>query len=200
MYRIIEKQATVSIPPSKLGEDYGETIAELTRLTYEGFFDDHANLFILISEVVPVGQGHIVHADANVYQNVSFNALVYTPKLHEVVNGEVVEILKFGAFIRFGPMEGLLHISQVLDERVNVDLGNGRLIGEESTKELKVGDRVRVRIVTLSINERNPNHSRIGFTMRQPGLGKLEWLDQTRKEAEEREKEAKMQTNFTNRD
>lgn len=181
MYRIIEKEATVSIPPSKLGDEYNEVIAELASSTYEGVFDGSSNLFILISDVVPIGQGHIVHADANVYQNVSFNALVYTPKLHEIVNGVVVEILKFGAFIRFGPLEGLLHISQVLDERVNVDVGNNRLVGEESGRELKVGDKVRARIVTLSINERNPKHSRIGFTMRQPGLGKLEWLEEKRK-------------------
>jgi len=66
-----------------------------------------------------------------------------------------------------------------------VDLGNQRLVSDETKKELKVGDKVRVRIVTLNINERNPKYSRIGFTMRQPGLGKMEWLEEKRTEDEQ---------------
>ena len=37
---------------------------------------------------------------------------------------------------------------------------------------------MRARIVALSINERNPRESKIGLTMRQPGLGKIEWLEE----------------------
>jgi len=51
-----------------------------------------------------------------------------------------------------------------------------------------VDDLIRARIVTYKINERNPNESRIGLTMRQPGLGKLEWLEETRRELEEGKK------------
>jgi DNA-directed RNA polymerase subunit E' len=94
-----------------------------------------------------------------------------------VVEGTVVEILKFGAFVRFGPLDGLVHISQVMDDHIDVDIGNMRLVGKESKRDLKVGDRVRARIVSMSMNERSPRESRIGLTMRQPGLGKIEWLD-----------------------
>jgi DNA-directed RNA polymerase, subunit E'' len=41
---------------------------------------------------------------------------------------------------------------------------------------LRVGDKVRARIVTISINEISPRESKIGLTMRQPGLGKHEWI------------------------
>lgn len=185
MYRIIEKQETVSIPPDELEADYEEVVTELTKNTFEGTVGKNKDMVISASEVVTEGQGFIVHGDGNVYQRVRFNALVFTPKIYEIVNGIVVEVLKFGAFIRFGPLEGLLHISQIMDERVDVDLANERLVGRESEKELKVGDLVRLRVVTCSINERNPKQSRIGFTMRQSGLGKLDWLEKERKEDKE---------------
>jgi len=184
MYRIISKEDTVRIPPSKLEEDYDNTITELTKYTFEGTIDSFRNLTLSISEVKPIGQGHIVHGDGSVYQRVEYNALIFAPPRHEIVHGVVLEVLKFGAFVRFGPLEGLLHISQIMDDHVDVDLVNERLIGKETGREIKVGDLIRARIVTYKINERNPNESRIGLTMRQPGLGKLEWLEETRKELE----------------
>ena len=100
--------------------------------------------------------------------------------VNEVVEGHVCEVLKFGAFVRFGPLDGLLHISQVMDDRIDVDEQNQRLIGKDTKRDVKIGDLVRTRIVTLSFNERNPRESKIGLTMRQPGLGKLEWIAEDR--------------------
>ena len=37
---------------------------------------------------------------------------------------------------------------------------------------------VRVRVVTLSLNEREPRDSKIGLTMRQAGLGTALWLEE----------------------
>jgi DNA-directed RNA polymerase subunit E' len=74
-----------------------------------------------------------------------------------------------------------------MDERVNVDERNQRLIGVESKKDIKVGHKVRVRIVSLSLSEISPRDSRIGLTMRQPGLGRLEWIAEARKKKEKGE-------------
>ena len=93
--------------------------------------------------------------------------------------------------MRFGPLDGLLHISQIMDDHIEVDLKNERLIGKETKRELRIDDKVRARIVAISINERNPRESKIGLTMRQPGLGKLEWLDdEFRKRTEPESEEA----------
>jgi DNA-directed RNA polymerase subunit E' len=35
-------------------------------------------------------------------------------------------------------------------------------------------------VVALSLNEREPRESKIGLTMRQPGLGTLAWLEKER--------------------
>jgi DNA-directed RNA polymerase subunit E' len=63
-----------------------------------------------------------------------------------------------------------------MDGRIDIDLDNQRLIGKDTKKDLKAGDKVRVKIVNLNLNSSNVRDSRIGFTMKQMGLGKLQWL------------------------
>src|SRR2546425_12179610 len=104
-----------------------------------------------------------------------FDALVFAPTLQEIVEGTVIEILKFGAFVRFGPLDGLLHITQVMDDRVDVDEEGQRLIGKDTKRDLRIGDKVRTRIVAVSLNDRAPRESKIGLTMRQPALGQRDW-------------------------
>ncbi len=191
MYKIIEKTDTVRVPPSRLGEDLDFIVTELTHFNYEGKMDRDHNLTVLTTNIDLIGPGRIVHGDGGVYQNVRYDALIFKPAMQEIITGTVCEVLKFGAFIRFGPLDGLLHISQIMDDHIDIDLGNERLIGRESKRDLRIGDKVRARIVSISFNERNPRESKIGLTMRQPGLGKLEWLEEDRLEAEGRGNKAK---------
>ena len=72
----------------------------------------------------------------------------------------------------------MLHVSQISDEYINFDEKNARLICQESKRFIGVGDTVRVRVVTLSLNEREPRDSKIGLTMRQAGLGTALWLEE----------------------
>ena len=177
MYKKLVRQNVIRIPPEYLSKEILPTIERLTHINFEGKMDKNNNLTVLITNIEPVGHGKIVHGDGAVYQNVKYEALVFEPQLHEIIYGSVCEILKFGAFVRFGPLDGLLHISQIMDDHIDIDIENERLLGKETKRELRVKDRVRARIVSISINERNPRESRIGLTMRQPGLGKVEWLD-----------------------
>lgn len=178
MYMITEAERKVRVPPKNLGEDITEAIDNLTWDTFEGRFNEDKSLTVLIKDVEPLGPGRIVHGDGAVYQTVRYNQLVFKVKDNEVVEGIVVEILKFGAFVRFGPLDGLLHISQVMDDRVDIDEVNQKLVGKESGRTLSVGDRVRARVVSLDLNDKNPQDSKIGLTMRQPGLGKLQWIEE----------------------
>ena len=110
---------------------------------------------------------------------------MFKPRENEIIEGVVVEILKFGAFVRFGPLDGLLHISQVMDDRVDIDEANQRLVGKETGRFLAVGDVVKARVVSIDLNEKNPQDSKIGLTMRQPGLGKIQWLDEDHKKKQD---------------
>jgi DNA-directed RNA polymerase subunit E' len=108
--------------------------------------------------------------------------LVFKPELHELVYGKVSEITNFGAFIDMGPMRGMIHISQTMDDYVSFSKDEA-LLGKNSKRTLKVGDLCLARVVAISHKGNDP---KIGLTMRQPGLGKLEWIkeDQAKREAE----------------
>jgi DNA-directed RNA polymerase subunit E' len=186
MYYLDHRRAVVRIPPERLGLRLETVLPELAQQQFEGKLVDGQNLTVLIRDVKSIDEGHIIHGDAGVYQEVEYNALLFRPEIQEVVEGSLVEIRKFGAFVRFGPLDGLLHVSQVMDDRVNIDEHNQRLVGVETKKDLKVGYKVRGRIVSLSLSEISPRDSRIGLTMRQPGLGRLEWIVEAHKKAEER--------------
>lgn len=181
MYVKTQAERVVRIPPAELNEDISDVIDKLTWDSYEGKFGNDKDLCVLIENVQTKGAGRIVHGDGAVYQTVVFDQLVYKLKDNEIIEGQVVEIAKFGAFIRFGPLDGLLHISQVMDDRVDIDEENKRLIGKDTGRTLNVGDTVRARIVSIDINDKNPQDSRIGLTMRQPGLGRLEWIEEDQK-------------------
>jgi len=180
MYMLTEVEKVVRIPPDKLGNDIEDVIDQLTWDAYEGRLGEDKAFTVLVRNVRPEGDGRIVHGDGAVYQTVKFDQLVFKPKENEIIEGVVVEVLKFGAFVRFGPLDGLLHISQVMDDRVDIDEANQRLIGEKNGRFLAVGDIVKARIVSIDLNEKNPQDSKIGLTMRQPGLGKLQWLEEDR--------------------
>jgi len=190
MYMLTEAERIVRIPPAELNEDIEKVIDALTWESFEGRIGDDKEITVLIRNVRPVGPGRIVHGDGAVYQTVKYDQVVFKLKDNEMIEGVVVEILKFGAFVRFGPLDGLLHISQVMDDRVDIDEVNHRLIGKDTGRSLVEGDIVKARVVSIDLNEKNPQDSKIGLTMRQPGLGKLQWIDDDHKNKLQQQKEA----------
>ena len=186
MYYLDHRRDVVRIPPQRLGPELENVLTELAQQQFEGKLVDGLSLAVTIRDVKPIGEGHIIHGDGGVYQEVEYQALLFRPEIQEVVEGAVVEIRKFGAFVRFGPLDGLLHVSQIMDDRVNIDEHNQRLVGVETKRDLKVGYKVRARVVSLSLSEISPRDSRIGLTMRQPALGRLEWIVEAHKKAEEK--------------
>ena len=160
--------------------DLDEAVRKLTQHSFEGKMDKRKNLTVVATDIERVGDGRIIHCDGGVYQDVVYNALVYKPDLQEIVEGFICEVVDFGVFVRLGPLDALLHISQIMDDHMDVDLVNHRIVGKETKRDLNLGDKIRARIVTVSLNEQNPRESKIGLTMRQAGLAKLEWLDEDR--------------------
>lgn len=186
MYYVDHRRDVVRIPPARLGPELETVLVELAQQQFEGKLVDGQSLAVTIRDVKPIGEGHIIHGDGGVYQEVEYEALLFRPEIQEVVEGAVVEIRKFGAFVRFGPLDGLLHVSQIMDDRVNIDEHNQRLVGVETKRDLKVGYKVRARVVSLSLSEISPRDSRIGLTMRQPALGRFEWVTEAHRRADEK--------------
>jgi DNA-directed RNA polymerase subunit E' len=189
MYYKIQLDDKVRVPPNRLGEDLEKVILEVLQEHLEGSIDKEIGIFICVTRVLAVGDGEIVPGDGGVYYDVRFEALVLRLALQEVIEGVVVETTSFGAFISLGPIDAMLHVSQISDEYINFDEKNARLICQESKRFIGVGDSVRARVVTLSLNEREPRDSKIGLTMRQAGLGTALWLEEEMNLEKEKAKE-----------
>ena len=178
MYRKVRLVDIIRIPPQRLEEDLETVIAETLRDKLEGRIDKTLGSIVAVIEVVEIGEGHILVGDGAVYYEVSFNAIAYKPEQQEIIEGSVVEIVNFGAFVAVGPVDCLVHVSQIADEFMTYDEKNARLTSRETNRSLNEGDHVRARIVTVSLNEHDPRESKIGLTMRQPALGRIEWIEE----------------------
>ncbi len=184
MYKIISIEDTVRIPPRRFSENLSDVITQELEMMMVGRIDKEVGLVLAVKEIDEVGNGKILLGDGAAYYKTKFKVLVYTPEVNEVVEGTVTELTEFGAFVNFGPLDGLIHVSQITEDFMSYDDKNAAFIGRESAKILKVGDVVKARIVTVSIKQRIGD-SKIGLTMRQPYLGKLEWIEESLKKQQE---------------
>ena len=191
MYYKLKLNDKVRVPPEKMGDDLNTVILDELQEQFEGSIDKEMGIFIAVTGVNRVGEGEIVYSDGGVYYDVDFEAVVLRLDLQEIVEGVVVETTSFGAFISLGPIDAMLHMSQISDEYIDYDEKNSRLVCKESARHVGVGDTVRARVVALSLNERDPRESKIGLTMRQPGLGTLDWLKEEKEKEESGKKKEK---------
>jgi DNA-directed RNA polymerase subunit E' len=192
MYKRMKLEGIVRIPPDQMGNPLEDAVEMALRNKYEAVVDKTLGTIVAVLGIERIGEGRILAGDGAVYYDVDFDAVVFKPEMQEIIEGEVVEIVKFGAFLSMGPFDGLLHVSQITNEYISYDEKNARLVSKESSKALAEGEKVRARIIAVSLNEKEPRESKIGLTMRQTGLGKLDWLDSIQKaEAVSAEAEAK---------
>jgi len=184
MYKRVRLRDTVEVPPRHLADVSPDLVKKLLQDKLEGRMDEDVGSVVSVIDVKDIGEGAVLPNKPGVYYEAEFDALTFDPQMQEVVDGEVVEVVNFGAFVGIGPVDGLLHVSQISDEYLAYDEEGQALASRESNRALGTGDAVRARIVTKSIDERNPRDSKIGLTAKQVGLGKHGWL------TEEREKRA----------
>ncbi len=175
MFKIITLKDTIRIPPEAFGEPIQTVGREQLRMKYEGMVDSELGYVVAVTDIEVNPVGKIVPGDGATYHRVAFSLLTFYPEVQEVVEGEVVEIADFGAFVRVGPIDALLHVSQLMDDYISHDEKQGVLMGKETRRRLMTGDHVRVRITAVSLGH-GGSSGKIGVTARQPFLGKLEWI------------------------
>ncbi|MEF8774718.1 MAG: DNA-directed RNA polymerase [Halobacteriales archaeon] len=184
MYKRVRLRDTVEVPPERLANVTSDEVKKLLQDKLEGRLDEDVGSVVSVVEVHDIGEGTVLPNRPGVYYEAEFDALTFDPKMQEVVDGNVVEVVEFGAFVGIGPVDGLLHVSQISEEYLSYDAENQQLASNESNRVIGVDDAVRARIVTKSIDERNPRDSKIGLTAKQPGLGKHGWLKEEREKRE----------------
>jgi DNA-directed RNA polymerase subunit E' len=188
MFYKIQVNDHVRVPPNLFGMDAEESILEVLKKNYDGFLSKDVGVVIGVSALSKVGEGVIIPGDGSHYYDCDFELLAFRPELQELVYGNIKDIADFGAFINLGIVDGMVHIGQTMDDFVSFG-SDKALTGKESKRSLKVGDKCIARIIAVSFKDvANP---KIGLTMRQPGLGKLEWVEEDMTKSEDKEEKEK---------
>jgi len=190
MFRLITLEDTIRIPPGKFGQPIEAVGYEQLKSKYEGMVDEELGYVIAVTDIQVTPVGKIIPGDGATYHKTVFSLLTFSPKIQEIVEGEVVEIADFGAFVRVGPIDALLHVSQLIDDYISYDEKQGVLMGKETKRKLAAGDPVRVRITAVSMG-RGGSSGKVGVTARQPFLGKLEWIKRDIEKLKSSEEKAK---------
>jgi DNA-directed RNA polymerase subunit E' len=187
MFYITEVEDHVRVEPKLFGLSTVEAVKKQLNESFEDYYEKDLGKVVTVIEVSEVGEGIIIPGDGAAYYSSKFKILVWKPELQEIVPGKISEITNFGAFMDMGAMRGMIHISQTMDDYVSFSK-DGSLQGKTSKRALKVGDLCFARVVAISHKGGDP---KIGLTMRQPGLGKIEWI---KEEKARKNKEAKKVT------
>ena len=183
MFYITEVEDHVRVEPKLFGMPTQDAVENQLHETYKDYYNKELGKAVAVIKVLSVGEGIIIPGDGATYYKSTFKLLVWKPELQELAYGIISEITNFGAFINMGVMQGMIHISQTMDDYVSFSKSN-TLSGKNSKRALKSGDMCLARIVAISHKGDEP---KIGLTMRQSGLGKLEWI---KEDASKKQKEA----------
>ncbi len=188
MFYKVKVRDHVRVPPSMFGHGKHDAVLKNIKERYSGYTSKELGFVINVLDIEEIKEGIIIAGDGAAYYETIFNLLAYRPELNEVVWGKVRDITDFGAFLQIGPTEGMVHISQSMDDFVGFNKEKV-LQGKKSGKMLRIGDKCKARVVAVSFKDlANP---KIGLTMRQEGLGRLEWLEPKGEEKAEGGKEGK---------
>ncbi|RLG07784.1 MAG: DNA-directed RNA polymerase [Thaumarchaeota archaeon] len=181
MFTLTEIEDVVAIPPRDFGKPLKKVALERLREAYEGKIVEELGYVVMVVDVEVDPIGMLLPRDGSTYHRAKAKLLCFSPRIQEVGEGEIVEITEFGAFIRVGPLDALLHISQIMDDYITYDERHSILTGKKTGKKLEVGDDIRFRIVAVSLA--HGTTGKVGVTTRQPYLGKIEWIKESLEKA-----------------
>ena len=173
----------VRIPPNLFGTGLKKAAESILKSKYESMINAELGYIIMVMDAKVETMGKMIPGDGGTFHRVEFQALTFYPKLQEIVQGELVDITDFGAFVRIGPTDALLHLSQVMDDYLKSDVASGMIIANQSGRTLKVNSAIRARITAVSLGKA-ASMGKIGITCRQPFLGANEWIEEENKKAD----------------
>ena len=177
MFSISTLVDVVRIPPNLFGTALKKAAVNILKEKYESMINADLGYIIMILDAKVDEMGKMIAGDGGTFHKVEFEALTFYPKMQEIVQGEIVDITDFGAFVRIGPTDALLHLSQVMDDYLKSDVKSGMIIANQSGRTLKVGSTLRARITAVSLGKA-ASMGKIGITCRQPFLGADEWIQE----------------------
>lgn len=186
MFSISTLNDVVRIPPKLFRESLKKAAITILKEKYESMVTSDLGYVIMVLDAKVDPMGKMISGDGGTYHRVEFNSLTYYPKLQEITRGEIVDITDFGAFVRIGPTDALLHLSQVMDDYLKSDVKSGMIVANQSGRTLKIGSTLRARITAVSIGK-SSSMGKIGITCRQPFLGADDWIEEEKAKATKEE-------------
>ncbi len=179
MFYRVKVKDYIRVPPAMFNLSKKESVLANVKSTYESYISKDLGFVVNVVDVGTVKEGVIVPGDGAAYYETEFELLTFKPEMNELAFGKIRDITDFGAFADLGGAEGMIHISQSMDDFVSFSKDKV-LQGKKTGQSVKVSDKCKVRIIAVSYKDLN--NPKIGLTMRQEGLGKLEWLEQQKEE------------------
>jgi DNA-directed RNA polymerase subunit E' len=180
LYHIYTIKDVISISPSYFGKDIGKAAEEILQKKYERILDKDVGVVLSIFNIRDIGDGTIMPGDPSTHHEVTFDLLSFNLEVGEIVTGEISELVEFGCFVRLGPLDGLVHLSQITNDFINFDRKSGTFVLKNTGRSIKKGDAVYAKVSTISMKS-NIKDTKIALTMRPEGLGKPEWLKEPKK-------------------
>ncbi|HET9843546.1 MAG TPA: polyribonucleotide nucleotidyltransferase, partial [Gammaproteobacteria bacterium] len=142
---------SIRVSPEKIKDVIGKGGATIKQLTEE----TGASI-----EITEAGDINIVASDQSICDDVVLRIqnLTAEVEVEKIYEGKIVKIVDFGAFVNILPgKDGLLHISQISDQRI-----------ENVADHLAVGQKVRVKVMGID------RQGRIKLSMRENAEQKME--------------------------
>lgn len=185
MFYVYTIKDTISIPPSHFGENLNTAAEQILRKRHERLLEKDLGIILAVFNVRDISDGFIMPGDPSTHHDVTFDMLAFNLDVGEILMGEVSELVDFGCFVRLGPIDGLVHLSQITNDFITHDRKAGTFVLRNSGRTLKKGDVVYVKVSTISLKN-NIKDTKIALTMRPDGLGKYEWAKEPIKPRTER--------------
>ncbi|MDO8643180.1 MAG: DNA-directed RNA polymerase [Candidatus Woesearchaeota archaeon] len=165
----------IRVPPKLFHLPTKEAVIKRIKKKYDGFISKELGVVVDVADVHDIQDGTVIPTDGAAYFNTTFELYTFKPELQEVALGNIRDIADFGAFVNLGPIEGMIHISQTMDDFVSF-AKDKTLAGKDTKRVLRVNDKCKARIIAVSFKDlANP---KLGLTMRQKFLGRVEWIDE----------------------
>lgn len=171
MFSLISLLGSVQLPRTfeiKSWDD--KIIIDHIKEKYESrILDDGIIVIMVTGNIMPTGTT-LEDNDSKSY-TVMFDVLTFTPKILEIVLGEVKEVTDFGIIVRIGSVDAHIHKSQIFDGQGKISVLSQQIVSKNGSI-IKVGTIVRGRITSISIN--GDGAIKIGMTCKEPDFS-LEW-------------------------
>ncbi len=186
MFYVYTIKDTISIPPAHFGEDLNKAAEVILRKRHERLLEKDIGIILAVFNVREISDGFIMPGDPSTHHDVTFDMLAFNLDVGEILMGEVSELVDFGCFVRLGPIDGLVHLSQITNDFITNDRKSGTFVLRNSGRTIKKGDVVYVKVSTISLKN-NIKDTKIALTMRPDSLGKYEWTKEPIKTKDRRD-------------